>query len=179
MAPHGADTVAAMAPKAGVLAHIENGLRWINVALMVAGLVVLVFFCFAQAVDRYTIKSSFDAHDQLAKVGLVWLVFSGMSLAYASRENLRIDLFARRIPPRLLLAREAIFEAVTLAVCVLIHWKAWAVLEVSNMQQILGTPFTNAVPYSAILLGTLSLAITCLFRLVRLARRQGGVAAPC
>ena len=36
----------------------------------------------------------------------------------------------------------------------------------SAFQQILGTPLTNAVPYSAILLGTAAIAFSCVLRLV-------------
>lgn len=151
------------------MARVERALHWLNAALLSVGMVGLVFFCFAQAVDRYTVKSSFDAHDQLAKVGLVWLVFCGMALGYANRENLRIDLFGRRLPLRWLRAREAVFEALTLGVCLLVHWKAWAVIEVAGLQPIMGTPFTNALPHSAILLGTATIGLTCLLRLLRLA----------
>ena len=139
-----------------------------NTFFLYVGMIALIFFCFAQAVDRYTIHSSFDAHDQLAKVGLVWLVFTGMALGYSARENLRIDLFSSRIPPRLIAAREIIFEAAILVAAVLIVWKAFAVVDVAGFQQILGTPFTNAVPYSAILLGITMIAFTSMVRLVRM-----------
>lgn len=164
---------AAPAVAGGLAARLERLLGWVNGALLSAGMVALVFFCFAQAVDRYTLKTGFDAHDQLARVGLVWLVFCGMALGYAARENLRIDLLARRMPRPLLRAREALFELVVFGVCVLLHWKAWAVVEVAGLQPILGTPFTNALPHSAILLGTLSIALTCLLRLWRMAQGRG------
>ena len=167
-----ADAGAATAPRMGLAARLERLLGWVNGALLSIGMVARVFFCFAQAVDRYTLKTSFDAHDQLARVGLVWVVFCGMALGYAARENLRIDLLARRMPRTLLRVREALFEAVILLVCVLLHWKAWAVVQVAGMQPILGTPFTNALPHSAILLGTVSIAFTCLLRLWRMGRGE-------
>lgn len=154
------------------LLQVERALRWINGALFCTGLVVVLFFCFSQALDRYTLKSSFDAHDQLARIGLVWLVFSGMAVGYAERDNLRIDLFARYLPPRVVVLREALFEAAILATSVLIHWKAWLVMEVSNRQQIMSTPFTNLVPHSAILLSTATIALVCFVRLVRMAARK-------
>lgn len=167
-----ADAGAATAPRMSPAARLERLLGWVNGALLSLGMVALVFFCFAQAVDRYTLKTSFDAHDQLARVGLVWVVFCGMALGYAARENLRIDLLARRMPRTLLRVREALFEFVILLVCVLLHWKAWAVVQVAGMQPILGTPFTNALPHSAILLGTVSIALTCLLRLWRMGRGE-------
>ena len=151
------------------LSRLERWLGWLNAVLLYAGMIAVVFFCFFQALDRYTFKSTFAAHDQLAKVGLVWLVYAGTALGYAARENLRIDLFGRYLPRAILGAREAFFEAAILAISLLIHWKAWAVVEVASFQQIMGTPLTNAVPYSMILLGTASIALTCLVRLLRMA----------
>jgi TRAP-type C4-dicarboxylate transport system permease small subunit len=162
----------AAAPAQGVLRlllRLERTLCWINGALFCAGMVAVLFFCFSQAVDRYTIKSSFDAHDQLARIGLVWLVFSGMAVGYAERANLRIDLFFKYLSPRVLLVREALFEAAILATSLLIHWKAWLVMEVSDRQQIMGTPFTNLVPHSAILLSTATIALVAFVRIARVA----------
>lgn len=172
MSAAAANVGAVEAPRSSAAARLERLLGWVNGALLSVGMVALVFFCFAQAVDRYTLKTRFDAHDQLARVGLVWVVFCGMALGYAARENLRIDLLARRMPRTLLRAREALFEFVILLVCVLLHWKAWAVVQVASMQPILGTPFTNALPHSAILLGTASIAFTCLLRLWRMGRGE-------
>lgn len=147
------------------LRRVEHWLIRINQAIVFVAMLVVLVFTFGQAVDRYALHTSFDAHDQIAKVGLVWLVFAGMAAAYAQRENLRIDLFAKYLPPAVLRWRDAAFELAILAVCVLIHVKAWSVLEVASFQQILGTPLTNAVPYSAILLGTAAIAFTCVLRL--------------
>lgn len=138
----------------------------VNQGIVFGAMLVVLVFTFGQAVDRYALHTSFDAHDQMAKIGLVWLVFAGMAVAYARRENLRIDLFAKYLPPGLLRAREAAFELAILAVCVLVHVKAWAVLEVAAFQQILGTPLTNVVPYTAILVGTAAIAFTCVLRLI-------------
>jgi TRAP-type C4-dicarboxylate transport system permease small subunit len=151
------------------LSRLERWLGWLNALLLYAGMIAVVFFCFFQALDRYTFKSSFAAHDQLAKVGLVWLVYAGTALGYAARENLRIDLFRRYLPRAVLGVREALFEAAILATSLVIHWNAWAVVEVASFQQIMGTPLTNAVPYATILLGTVSIALTCLVRLLRMA----------
>lgn len=155
------------------LAWLERWLLRLNGALLLAGMVAVVVFCLGQALDRYAVHSRFDAHDQLAKVGLVWLVYAGMAIGYALRENLRIDLFSRRMPPALRRARERVFDAMVLLACALLHWKAWAVVEVAGYQQILGTPFTNALPYSAILLSTATMALSSLLRLLRPAVTAG------
>jgi len=138
----------------------------VNQAIVFAAMLVVLVFTFGQAVDRYALHTAFDAHDQIAKVGLVWLVFAGMAVAYTQRENLRIDLIAKYLPPAVVRWRDAAFEVAILGVCLLVNFKAWSVLEVAAFQQIMGTPLTNAVPYSAILLGTAAIAFTCVLRLV-------------
>ncbi len=148
------------------LRRAEHWLIRVNQAIVFVAMLVVLVFTFGQAVDRYALHTSFDAHDQLAKVGLVWLVFAGMAVAYAQRENLRIDLIAKYLSPAVVRWRDALFELAILAVCVLVNVKAWDVLEVVAFQQIMGTPLTNAVPYSAILLGTAAIAFTCVLRLI-------------
>jgi TRAP-type C4-dicarboxylate transport system permease small subunit len=159
MAPH-------PAPMPSPLRRVEHWLTTINQVLVFVSMLVVLVFTFGQAVDRYAIHSSFDAHDQIAKIGLVWLVFAGTAVAYAQHANLRIDLIAKYLPPVVLRWRDALFELAILAVCMLINVKAWSVLEVVAFQQIMGTPLTNAVPYSAILVGTAAIAFSCVLRLL-------------
>jgi TRAP-type C4-dicarboxylate transport system permease small subunit len=146
---------------------LERWLLRLNAALVMVGIIAVVLFCLGQAIDRYSFKSRFDAYDQLARVGLVWLVFAGMAWGYAARQNLRIDLFARHLPSGVVRWRERLFETLVLLTSVLLHWKAWAVIEVSGFQPIMGTPFTNAFPYSVILLSTATMGLTALLRLWR------------
>jgi TRAP-type C4-dicarboxylate transport system permease small subunit len=148
------------------LRRIEHWLTVVNQAIVFVAMLVVLVFTFGQAVDRYALHTSFDAHDQIAKIGLVWLVFAGTAVAYAQHLNLRIDLIAKYLPPAVLRWRDALFELAILAVCILLNVKAWSVLEVVAFQQIMGTPFTNAVPYSAILVGTAAIAFSCVLRLL-------------
>lgn len=148
------------------LRRIEHWLTALNQVIVFVAMLVVLVFTFGQAVDRYLLRTSFDAHDQIAKIGLVWLVFAGTAVAYAQHANLRIDLISKYLSPALLRWREALFEFAILAICVLVNIKAWSMLEVVAFQQIMGTPFTNAVPYSAILLGTAAIAFTCVLRLL-------------
>lgn len=148
------------------LRRVEQWLTTVNQVIVFVSMLVVLAFTFGQAVDRYAIHSSFDAHDQIAKIGLVWLVFAGTAVAYAQHANLKIDLIAKYLSPTLLRCRDALFEVAILAVCILVNVKAWSVLEVVAFQQIMGTPLTNAVPYSAILVGTAAIAFSCVLRIL-------------
>lgn len=149
-----------------LLQRFERALTAVNHGIVLVTMVVVLLFAFGEAVDRYLLGTSFNAYEQIAKIGLVWLVFGGTAAAYARRENLRIDLFRKHLSPALLRWREALFEIATLLICILINVKAWSVLEVASFQQILGTPFTNVVPYSAIILGTTAIALSSIVRLL-------------
>ena len=146
------------------LRSLDRWLGILNEGLVFLAMVLVLLFTFGQAVDRYLLKTTFSAHDQVAKIGLVWLVFAGTAAAYRRRENLRIDLFVTRLPPRLILWRDAVLEVTILALAILIHVKAWDVIGVAAFQQIMGTPFTNVLPYSAILLGSASIVLSCAVR---------------
>jgi TRAP-type C4-dicarboxylate transport system permease small subunit len=140
----------------------------VNQVIVFVAMLVVLAFTFGQAVDRYVFHSAFDAHDQIAKIGLVWLVFAGTAVAYAQHANLRIDLISKYLPPAIRRWREALFELAILGICVIVNVKGWNVLEVVAFQQIMGTPFTNAVPYSAIIAGTAAIGFTCALRLLSL-----------
>jgi len=152
-----------------VISYLKRCERWlalINTAIVFSAIAVVVLFTFGQAVDRYLLKTAFSAHDQVAKIGLVWLVFTGTAAAYTRHENLRIDLIAKYLSPNILQWRETLFEIAIFCLCLLIHIKAWDVINVASFQQIMGTPFTNMLPYSAILLGTATIAFSCLIRII-------------
>ena len=153
-------------PLPHALHRLERWLTALNQAIVFVAMLVVLIFTFGQAIDRYLLKTAFDAHDQIAKIGLVWLVFAGTAVAYDQHSNLRIDLISQYLPSALRRWREALFELAILAICVLVNIKAWNVLEVAAFQQIMGTPFTNDVPYSAIVLGTVSIAFSCVLRLL-------------
>ena len=85
------------------------------------------------------------------------------------RENLRIDLFRRYLLRAVLGIREALFEAAILATSLRDPLERLGGGRGGIVPADHGTPLTNAVPYSMILLGTASIALTCLVRLLRMA----------
>lgn len=137
---------------------------------LVLMVVVVLAFTFGQVLDRYLVSTGFDGFDQLARLGLVWATFIGIALAFRDRRTIRIELFEERLPPWLKRARDLLFELLVLALLVLVHVKGWPVVAVGARQNILGTPFTLAMGYSALLVGTV---LYGLFVLLRIARTLG------
>jgi TRAP-type C4-dicarboxylate transport system permease small subunit len=119
-------------------------------AVLVALLLVIALL---QVADRYAVHSGYGAYDSLARLCLVWLCFAGLPGLYARGRGVRVELFTR-LPARVARLREAAFEAVALAVTILVHKESWRVLEVASYQQIVGTPFTYAHSVAALTLGT-------------------------
>lgn len=142
------------------LAAVELLARWYIVATML----VVLAFTFGQVLDRYIFKSSFDAYDQLARIGLVWTTFIGTAMGFRERRTIRVDLIDSILPQRLVRVKEAVFDLVILFLVVMIHVKGWRVVEVGAYQNIIGTPFTYAVSYIALLAGTVLLAAFVLLR---------------
>lgn len=156
-----------------MLRALDRAIGWIERLAriwLVLMLVVVLLFTFGQVLDRYLVATGFDGFDQLARLGLVWATFIGVALAFRDRRTIRIELFEGRLPPWLKRARDLLFDLTVLALLVLVHVKGWPVVAVGARQNILGTPFTLAMGYSAILVGTV---LYGLFVLLRIARALG------
>jgi len=123
--------------------------------------------------DRYLFKSTFDAYDQLARLSLVWLTFIGFALAFAENRSIRMEILSSALPPVMRKWRDTVFDLAVLALVGLLHVKAWRVAEVGAFQVIIGTPFTYAWSYAAVVVAT---ALLALFLVVRIIRRLAGLA---
>ncbi|MBL8698420.1 MAG: TRAP transporter small permease [Alphaproteobacteria bacterium] len=155
------------------LDRLEAAIAWLARAWLVVMLAVVVAFTFGQALDRYAVHSQFNAHDQIAKLALVWLGFVGFAVAIRDDATIRVDIIDARLPPRLRAVRDALFDLAMLGLMALIQVKAWPVIEVGGNLRILGTPFTAAVTYAALAAGS---ALAIVFLALRLLRRLRGVA---
>ena len=120
-----------------------------------------------QLVDRHFFDVGLQAPDQLVRIGLVWLTFLGFALALQSGANIRIDFLDHWLGPHARCRLAIVFDALMLALCGLLAVKGWRVVEVGAGQQLLGTPFSAALPNAGFLAG---LILMCLFLVVRLAR---------
>src|SRR3546814_17634842 len=65
-----------------------------SVVLMLA---VVLIFSFAQVLDRYALKSQFDAWNQIARIAMVWATFVGAAMALRERRNLVIAVIESKL----------------------------------------------------------------------------------
>jgi TRAP-type C4-dicarboxylate transport system permease small subunit len=139
--------------------------------VLVAALAAVLIFTVGQVIDRYVVKSTFDAYDQYARVGLMWLTFIGIAAGVRDRVNIRIELLSHFAPPHFRNAIAIVLDLAMLAVSVIILIVGLPLLEVGGYQVIMGTSMTYEMMYTALLSG---MSLMILFLLLRLADRCTG-----
>jgi len=143
-------------------------LRWVERIAriyLVAMMLVILAFTVGQVVDRYILKSTFNAYDQLARMGLVWATFIGLALGFREHANIRIDLIDHVLPRHAVLIKQLVFDVAVLALVILINIESWRVVEVGAFQMVIGTPFTYELVYLALTCGTVLLGLFALLRI--------------
>src|SRR5512138_1453307 len=113
------------------------------IALIVGGLLLVVT---SQIVDRHFLDLWSDSPEEYVKIGLVWLTFIGFALAMRHGTEIRVDLADHFLPLRVRHWIYGIFDVLLLAVIGVVAWKAWQSIGIGQMQVILGTDFSVAVP---------------------------------
>lgn len=131
-------------------------------ALLVAVLMLMT----GRALDRYFFHTTFDAYEQLASVGVVWITFYGFAIAFRDDRNLRVELFEKLLPESVNRVRLVIFDFIVLGMALVINGTGWPVYFVLGTQHITGTPFTLAIAAAAMQVSTLIICVLCLFRIV-------------
>lgn len=138
---------------------------WLGRCAVVLALAMVLIFSFAQVLDRYLLKTQFDAWDQLARISMVWTAFLGAAMALRERRNIVIELIDAHLSPRWIKIRDRVFDSLLLLLAVILFIKSIPVVEVGMFQSIMGTPFTQAVSYAAL---TVSMGLFILFLLMRI-----------
>lgn len=148
-------------------------------AAVIIALAVVLVFTVGQVADRYFLKSQFDAHDQIARIGMVWLVFLGFAIGVRERANIRIEVVQHFLPAGARQIAAFLLDILMLAVTVLIITVGWQLLEIGSFQAIMGTSLYYDVMYGALLTGMILLAVFLILRIANtLSGGRLGVDAP-
>jgi TRAP-type transport system small permease protein len=151
-------------------------MRWLDALLEVfvaLQVVILVAIVAAQLVDRHLFDLPIAAPDQYARIALIWLTFIGFALALRADVNIRVDLVDARLSPRIRRVFAIAFDAILLALLILLVVKGWRLVAIGVDQMLLGTPLSAAVPASALLVAALLMILFVALRLVlRVAGRE-------
>jgi len=139
-------------------------LSWlVKTALVIAMLMVLVFTV-GQVFDRHLLKSTFAAHDQFARIGLVWLTFLGIAVGIRDRTNVRIELLNHLAPQHIRRFMAIAIDLVILATSILLVIVGVPLLEVGAFQAIMGTTLYYDTMYASLLCGLCLLIIFLVLR---------------
>jgi TRAP-type C4-dicarboxylate transport system permease small subunit len=137
-----------------LLWRLERGLALLGRVAIVLFLAIVLAFTCAQVLDRYFLSVAFNAWDQIAQLGLVWVTFLGIALAFRDRVNIRVDLLDARLGPRLLRLRDRLSDLAAIALLAVIQIKIWRLIDIGSGQVIMGTPFTLASTFMALAVGS-------------------------
>jgi TRAP-type C4-dicarboxylate transport system permease small subunit len=166
VSPGGAEPSEPPAPASPALATAVRLLDGVvRLAIIVAVVMVLVFTV-GQVADRYVVKSSFDAHDQFARIGLVWLTFLGIAVGIRNRTNVRIELLHHLASPGTRRNVALVLDAVILVVSAFLVIVGARLMEIGAFQAIMGTALNYDTMYGALLTG---MALLALFMVLRFA----------
>ena len=153
-----------------ILAHglewLEKLLRWYIILLMA----LLVALTFIQVVARYAMSSPFTGTDQLARIASVWLTFMGAAVAVWKNKNIRIEIIEQFLPNLLKKIMFLIFDILLIILLIVLSFKAYEVTEMGATQDIIATPFSYAVMYSSLFVGSV---LMLLFVTLRALSRLG------
>lgn len=133
--------------------------------LVVLALVVVLTFTVGQVADRYLLKTQFDAHDQIARIGMVWMAFLGFALGVRDRMNIRIEVIQHFLPESIRRIAGIFLDGVMLAISLALLANGWQLLDVGSFQAIMGTPFYYDVMYGALLAGLILLVVFLVLRM--------------
>ena len=139
---------------------------WIGRLSVVLTLAVVLIFCFCQVLDRYVLKTQFDAWDQIARIGMLWATFLGAAMALRERRNVVIDIIDSHLSERVRKVRDKLFDALLLVLAVTLFIKGLDVVAVGQFQDIVGTPFTYAVSYASLTTGMVFFILFLALRLI-------------
>ncbi|WP_447921041.1 TRAP transporter small permease [Achromobacter aegrifaciens] len=150
----------------GLILRADRAVCWIGRLAVALTLATVLVFCFAQVLDRYLLKTQFDAWDQVARIGMLWCAFVGAAMALRERRNVVIDIIDRHLPERVRRARDRLFDALLLVLAATLFYKGLDVVAVGNFQDIVGTPFTYAVSYASLTVGMVFFMLFLALRLL-------------
>lgn len=157
----GASTRHALAWAARSLAALVLRLVDIAIALTIVALFGIVA---SQVVDRNLLPLWRHSPEEYVKIGLVWLCFLGFARVYAVGEAIRITFVHDALPKRVQSIMDIAFDLLAITVLVVIVWKGMVFLQVAQLQMILGTDLTLAVPGTGLVLGCALMLAAALIR---------------
>ena len=119
--------------------------------------------------------SSTPVATTMGVIGLIWLTFIGFALAMREGTEIRVDLADHYLPLQVRQWIYGSFDVLLLVVIGIVVWKSWQSIGIGQMQVILGTSFSVAVPTWGMLIGVVLMFVVVAVRLARRVANRPGV----
>jgi TRAP-type transport system small permease protein len=146
---------------------LANGVEWLDKLLrwyIILLMALLVALTFIQVVARYVMSSPFTGTDQLARIASVWLTFMGAAVAVWKNKNIRIETIEKFLPEPVRKFMFLVFDLLLIVLLVVMSVKAYEVTEMGATQDIIATPFSYAVMYSSLFVGSVLMLLFVVLR---------------
>jgi len=106
------------------LARLIRIVTWIENALLIALLALMVSLAGAQILLRNLFDMSILDVDQLLRLLVLWVAMLGAVAASREGKHIRVDVLARWLPGRIRAGTQALTDIFTIAVCLVLAWQA-------------------------------------------------------
>ncbi|WP_417627963.1 TRAP transporter small permease [Pararhodobacter aggregans] len=153
---------------ASLVGALDRGLR-IVAALCLAGLFLLML---AQVALRYTALGVPAFAEELARYAMVWMALLATAVAVREGSHIRVDFVPLALgsaAPVLGRALEALLDALTLGICLVIFWQGLDIVSFAAGQRSDGLRIPMSWPYGAM---PVAFGLAAILALARLFERR-------
>ncbi|MCA0202878.1 MAG: TRAP transporter small permease [Proteobacteria bacterium] len=153
---------------ASLVGALDRGLR-IVAALCLAGLFLLML---AQVALRYTALGVPAFAEELARYAMVWMALLATAVAVREGSHIRVDFIPLALgsaAPILGRALEALLDALTLGICLVIFWQGLDIVSFAAGQRSDGLRIPLSWPYTAM---PVAFGLAAILALARLFERR-------
>lgn len=153
---------------ASLVGALDRGLR-IVAALCLAGLFLLML---AQVALRYTALGVPAFAEELARYAMVWMALLATAVAVREGSHIRVDFVPLALGsavPVLGRALEALLDALTLGICLVIFWQGLDIVSFAAGQRSDGLRIPMSWPYGAM---PVAFGLAAILALARLFERR-------
>ncbi|GAB1379080.1 TRAP transporter small permease [Pararhodobacter aggregans] len=153
---------------ASLVGALDRGLR-IVAALCLAGLFLLML---AQVALRYTALGVPAFAEELARYAMVWMALLATAVAVREGSHIRVDFVPLALgsaAPILGRALEALLDALTLGICLVIFWQGLDIVSFAAGQRSDGLRIPMSWPYGAM---PVAFGLAAILALARLFERR-------
>jgi TRAP-type C4-dicarboxylate transport system permease small subunit len=122
---------------------------WLAMALFWA----LAFIVFLQFFTRYVLNDSLAWTEEIARYGLMWIVFIGAAIVVRKNTHIAVEVLLQFSPPGMARVLLAVVDAIKLGFFVLLAYFSWTIVERMHYQRMTVIEMPMSIVYGGIAVG--------------------------